>query len=70
MREKFPGNGYHGNENVKNDTLARETLGATDLKLGMDIQLHSGSNMGWVVPSLTSSSGRVRLEMLKLVFQE
>ena len=29
--------------------LARKTLGATDLKLGMHIQLHFGSYMGWVI---------------------
>ena len=32
----------------KKGILAKKTLGATDLKLGMHIRLHSGSNMGWV----------------------
>ena len=38
---------------AKNGIFARKTLGATDLKLAMNIQLHSGSNMGWVPPGHT-----------------
>ena len=41
---------------------ARKTLGDTDLKLGMHIQLHSGSNMGWVPLGHTSSFPSVRLK--------
>ena len=47
---------------AKNGILARQTLRATDLKLGMHTQLHSGSNMGWVSPGHTSFSGSVRLK--------
>ena len=57
-------------KNTKNDTLASKILGATDLKLGMGTQPHSGRNMAWVLPNLTSSSGHVRLKMLKMVLQE
>ena len=39
---------------AKTGIFARKTLGATDLKLGMHIQLHSGSYMGWVPPGHTS----------------
>ena len=57
-------NDYHGNEN-----LARKTLGVTDLKLGMHIQLHSLSNMGLVPLGHTSSFLCVRQKMPKMVFQ-
>ena len=30
--------------------LPEKTIGARDLKLGMNIQLHSGNNMGCVTP--------------------
>ena len=55
--------------------LARKTLGATDLKLGMHIQLYSGSNMGWVPPGLGPTWPHfflscVRLKMPKMVFQQ
>ena len=50
--------------------LARKTLGATDLKLGMHIQLHSRSNMGWVPLGHISSFLCVRLKMPKMVFQQ
>ena len=39
---------------VKNRILARQTLGATDVKLGMHTQPDSGSNMGRVPPGHTS----------------
>ena len=35
---------------AKNGTLARQTLGATDLIHGMHIQLDFGSNMGGIPP--------------------
>ena len=50
--------------------FARKTIGATDLKLGMYIQLHSRSNMGWIPPGHTSSFSCVRLKMPKMVYQE
>ena len=50
--------------------LARKTLGATNLKLGMDIQLHSGSNVGCVPPGHSSSFLCVRQKMPKMVFQK
>ena len=34
----------------KNGIFTRKTIGARDLKLGMSIQFHSGSNMGCVPP--------------------
>ena len=47
-------NGYHGNgKKAKNGILTRKILGATDLKHGRHIRLHSGSNMGWVPPGHT-----------------
>ena len=54
---------------AKNCIFARKTIGATDLKLGMYIQLHSGSNIGWVPPGHTSFSC-VRLLMPKMIFQQ
>ena len=36
----------------KNGILARQTLGATNLKLGMHTQFDFGSNMGWVPTKL------------------
>ena len=50
---KYPENGYHGDERAKKkrgggSILTRKIPGATDLKLDMHIQLHPGSNMGWV----------------------
>ena len=50
--------------------LACKALGATDLKLCMHIQLHSGSNMGWVPPGHTSSFPCAKLKMPKMVFQQ
>ena len=35
-------------KNVKNGTFARKRNGATSLKLGMQTQLDSSNNMGWV----------------------
>ena len=52
-----------GEKKAKNGTLTRETLGATDLKLGMHMQLNSGSNMGWVPPGHISFSHCVRLKI-------
>ena len=40
---------------TKNGILAKKPPGATDLKYGMHIQLHSQSNSGWVPPGHTSS---------------
>ena len=51
----------------KNGTLARKTDGTTGLKLGMDTQLDSGSNIGWVPPGHTSSSLYVGLKMPKII---
>ena len=57
--KKNLGNGYHSNEKkflkkfFLNGIFARKTVVATDLKLGMYILLHSGSNMGWVPPGHT-----------------
>ena len=56
-------------EKAKNGIFARKTIGARDLKFGMNIQLHSGSNMGCVPPGHTSSFLCVRLLMPKMVFQ-
>ena len=47
---------------AKNDTLAEQTLGTMDLKLGMYTQLYSGSNMGRVSPGHTSPFMHVRLK--------
>ena len=52
---KISENSYHGNENSRLWYLAKKTLGATDVKLGMHIQLHSGSNMCWVPFGYTCS---------------
>ena len=49
----------------KNETLTRQTLGVTDLKLGMHTQLNSGSNTGWVPPGHTSSFWYARLKNAK-----
>ena len=57
----------HGDEKrAKNCTLARQTLGATDPKLGIHTQLDSGSDMDWVPPGHTSSYWCVRLKMPKM----
>ena len=40
---------------VKNGTLAKQTLGAIDLVYGMYTQLDFGSNMGGIPPGYTSS---------------
>ena len=40
---------------AKNGIFARKTIGARNLKLGMNIQLHSGSNRGCVPPGHTCS---------------
>ena len=53
-------------EKPDNGIFARKTIGATDLKLGMQTLLHSGSNMGWVPPGHTSSFLCVRLNMPKM----
>ena len=45
--------------------FARKAIGATDLKLGM--QLHLGSYMGWVSPGHTSSFPCV---MTNIAFQK
>ena len=45
--------------------LPEKTLGATDFKLGMLIQLHSGSNMGWVPLGHTSFFTCVQLQLPK-----
>ena len=37
------------------DTFARQTLGTTDLKLGMHTKLDFGGNMGWFLTGYTSS---------------
>ena len=50
--------------------LARKTLGATDIKYGMNIRPHSGSNMDWVPPSHTSSFPCRRQKNPKMVFQQ
>ena len=74
---KISQNSYHGNEKKpkkkkrkKKGIFARKTIGARDLKLGTNIQLHSGSNMGCVPPGHTSSFLCVRLLMPKMVFQQ
>ena len=48
--------------------LATKTRGATGLKLGMHTQLDSGSNMGWVPLSHTSSFLVCKAKMPKMVF--
>ena len=50
--------------------LQRKNLGATALKLGMHIQLYSGSNIGRVPLGHTSSLSCVRLKMTKMVYQK
>ena len=47
---------------VKNGTLARKRNGAIGLKLGMQTQLDSSNNMGWVPSGHTSSSLWIRLK--------
>ena len=44
-----------GQKKAKNGTLARQALGATDLKHGMHTQLDFGSKMGGIPPGHTSS---------------
>ena len=64
-------NSYHGNgKKAKNGIFARKTIGARDLKLGMNLQLHSVSNMGCVPPGHTSSFLCVQLLMPKMVFEQ
>ena len=50
--------------------LPEKPNGATDLKLGLYIQLHSESNMGLVPPGHTSSFCHVRLKVPKMVHQQ
>ena len=45
---------------AQNDTLAKQTLGATDLIYGMYAQLDFGSNMGGILPGYTSSQWYVK----------
>ena len=52
---------------AKNGTLARKKNGATGLKLGMQTQLDSANNMGWVPSGHTSSFLCVRQKMPKMV---
>ena len=49
---------------AKNGTLAKQTLGATDLIYGMYIQLDFGSNMGGIPPGYTSSHWCVKKKLL------
>ena len=46
--------GGGGGGEAKNGIFARKTLGTKDLKLGIHIQLHSGSSIGWVPPGHTT----------------
>ena len=55
---------------TKNGILTRKHLEATELKLGMHIQFHSGSNIGLVAPGQISSFPCVRPKMPKIVFQQ
>ena len=55
---------------AKNGTFARKMNGATVIKLGMQTQLDSSNNMGWVPSSHTSSSLCVWLNMSKMVLLE
>ena len=63
-------NGSHAGDKkeANNGTLVRQTLGATDLKLGIHAEFDSGSNMGRVPPGHTSFSHCVMLKMPNLVF--
>ena len=54
-----------GSKKVKNGTLARQTLGAIDLKHGVQIQLDFGSDMGRIHPGLTSSHWSVKRKSAK-----
>ena len=45
-----------------------DRFGATYLKLGMYIQLHSGSSMGWVPPGHTSFFFCVMLKIPKMIY--
>ena len=47
---------------AKNGILPEKTVGATDLKFGINIQLHSESNKGWVPFGHTSSFSCVKLK--------
>ena len=49
-----------------NGTLTRQICGATDLSLGLYMQLDSGRNMGWVPSGHTSSSWSVKQENAKI----
>ena len=53
---------------VKDGTFDSQILGATDLKLGMHIQIDFGNTMGWFPPSHTSSYWCVQLKMPKMEF--
>ena len=53
-----------GTKKRKNGTLAKQTLGVTDIKLNMHTQLDSGSNMGWVQPHHTFFSRNLRLKVV------
>ena len=63
-------NGCYGNIKTMNGIFATKTLGAMDLKLGKHIQLHTGSNIGWVPPGHTCSFSCVRLKIAKMVYQQ
>ena len=54
----------------KNSIFATKNFGATDLKLDMHIELHSGCNNGWAPPGYTSYFPGVRLKMPKMVFKQ
>ena len=71
MGKKNPENGYHGKpKKAKNGIFARKTLGATDLKLGVHIQLNSGNDMGCVPSGHTSSLSCGMLKIPKIVYQQ
>ena len=73
MSFKSPENSYHDNEKKpkkkkKEGRYFAENLGASDLKLGMHMKLHSQSNMVWIPPGHTSSPC-IRPKRPKMVFQ-
>ena len=47
----------------KNVTFAGQTLGTTDLRIGMHTQLNFWSNMGWFLPGHTSFNWCVWLKI-------
>ena len=55
---------------IYSSIFARKTLEATDLKVGMNIQLHSVSHMGWVPTGHTTYFSCVRLNKPKMVYQQ